>query len=72
MAFAGKGGVGKTTCAAAAALHFSSLGRKTLVISTDASPSLSHIFQSTPADVPARVADRLFFLEIGTNQARQK
>ncbi len=71
MAFAGKGGVGKTTCAATAALHFSSLGRKTLVISTDASPSLSHIFQSTPADCPARVADRLFFLEIGTNQARR-
>lgn len=71
MAFAGKGGVGKTTCAAATALHFASLGRKTLAISTDATPSLSHIFQSAAAEGPARVAEHLFFLEIGTFQARQ-
>ncbi|MDD5397574.1 MAG: ArsA family ATPase [Dehalococcoidia bacterium] len=71
IAFAGKGGVGKTTCAAATALHFASHGRKTLAISTDATPSLSHIFQSTPAETPARAGDSLYFLEIGTVQARQ-
>ena len=71
MAFAGKGGVGKTTCAAATALHFASLGQKTLVISTDATPSLSHIFQAAPEEGPAGVADHLFFLEIGTPQAKQ-
>jgi len=71
IAFAGKGGVGKTTCAAATALHFASRGRKTLVISTDATPSLSHIFQSTPAEGPTRAADGLYSLEIGAGQARQ-
>jgi len=70
-AFAGKGGVGKTTCAAATALHSATQGRKTLVLSTDATPSLSHIFQMKPSDVPVRAADGLYFLEIGTAQARQ-
>ncbi|MFC1932333.1 ArsA-related P-loop ATPase, partial [Chloroflexota bacterium] len=28
--FTGKGGVGKTTCAAAAALHYASSGKRTL------------------------------------------
>ena len=45
IAFTGKGGVGKTTCAAATALHCASSGQRTLVISTDATPSLSHIFE---------------------------
>jgi len=71
IAFAGKGGVGKTTCAAATALHFAAHGRKTLAVSTDATPSLSHIFQSTPAETPSQAADGLFFQEIGTGQARQ-
>jgi len=71
MAFAGKGGVGKTTCAAATAVHLASCGRKTLAISTDATPSLSHIFQAKPAEGPARVAEQLFFLEIGTGKAGQ-
>ncbi len=41
------------------------------MLSTDATPSLSHIFQMTPSDAPARAADGLYFLEIGTAQARQ-
>jgi len=69
IAFAGKGGVGKTTCAAATALHFKSEGSRTLAISTDATPSLSHIFQSTPAEGPSQVTDGLFFMEIGAAQA---
>jgi arsenite/tail-anchored protein-transporting ATPase len=36
----GKGGVGKTTCAAAAAAAWAARGRRTLVISTDPAPSL--------------------------------
>ena len=42
--FTGKGGVGKTTCAAATALHHA-VSAPTLAISTDATPSLSHIFE---------------------------
>jgi arsenite-transporting ATPase len=46
----GKGGVGKTTCAAAIALHFSKTGKKTLVISSDPTPSLSDIFETPIGD----------------------
>ena len=42
--FCGKGGVGKTTCAAATALHYALGGSKTLIISTDPTPSLHDIF----------------------------
>ena len=38
--FAGKGGVGKTTCAAAAALHAADHGARVLAVSTDPAHSL--------------------------------
>ena len=41
--FLGKGGVGKTTCSAATALGLAELGEPSLVLSTDPTPSLSHI-----------------------------
>ena len=43
--FLGKGGVGKTTCSAATALQLAERGEPSLVISTDPTPSLSHIFE---------------------------
>ena len=69
--FAGKGGVGKTTCAAATALHYASLGEETLVLSTDPTPSLSHIFELTDRQKPKRVAQRLYLAEIGMEEAKK-
>jgi arsenite/tail-anchored protein-transporting ATPase len=70
--FAGKGGVGKTTCAAATALHHSSLGERTLAISTDATPSLSHIFGVEDGGAsPAKVQDSLYIHELGLNQVKE-
>lgn len=46
VAFTGKGGVGKTTCSAATAAHFARTGQRTLLLSTDRSPSLSDILES--------------------------
>jgi arsenite-transporting ATPase len=69
--FAGKGGVGKTTCAATAALHYASLGKKTLAISTDATPSLAHIFEVARDDKPARIRDCLYISELGINEIEQ-
>ena len=43
--FGGKGGVGKTTCAAAMALGASRTGRRVLVVSTDPAHSTSDIFE---------------------------
>ncbi|MFW6004488.1 MAG: ArsA family ATPase [Halodesulfurarchaeum sp.] len=43
LAFTGKGGVGKTTSSAATAIHFADRGERTLLLSTDRSPSLSDV-----------------------------
>ncbi|MFH1087101.1 MAG: ArsA family ATPase [Chloroflexota bacterium] len=69
--FAGKGGVGKTTCAAATALHYASSGEPTLAISTDATPSLSHIFEIVSSQKPARVQDSLLINELGVHEVRE-
>jgi arsenite-transporting ATPase len=69
--FAGKGGVGKTTCAGAAALHYALLGEPTLIISTDPTPSLSHIFEVTSKQKPCRVVDCLYLAELGFDEVRQ-
>jgi len=69
--FTGKGGVGKTTCAAAAALHYASLGKQTLAISTDATPSLSHIFEMKSKEKPARVQESLYISELGMDEVME-
>ena len=60
----GKGGVGKTTCAAATALHCAATGQKTLVISSDLTPSLRDIFEIEGGQKPAKVSDNLYVDEI--------
>ena len=53
--FGGKGGVGKTTCSATTALHNALAGRKTLIISSDLTPSLSDIFETEIGPVERRI-----------------
>jgi arsenite-transporting ATPase len=69
--FTGKGGVGKTTCAAATALHYASSDTPSLAISTDATPSLAHIFEISAEVKPTQVAKSLFINEIGEAEIRQ-
>jgi arsenite-transporting ATPase len=68
--FAGKGGVGKTSCAAATAIHRAEIGRRTLVIYTDSTPSLSHIFGISDTSKPAKVQDNLYFSELGLQEVK--
>ena len=68
--FTGKGGVGKTTCSAATALHSAKTGR-TLIISTDATPSLSHIFEIVDKQKLTEVLPNLFVSEIGEREIRE-
>ncbi len=69
--FSGKGGVGKTTCAAATALHYASSGQKTLAISTDATPSLSHIFARPVFEKPQMIKDSLYINELGVDEVEE-
>lgn len=69
--FAGKGGVGKTTCAAATALHYAYHGEKTLAISTDPTPSLKHIFEITNNRKPAMINEMLYVDEIGLEKVKE-
>ena len=63
--------MGKTTCAAAAAFFSAAQGNKTLVISTDSTPSLAHIFDTKPQDKPTVVTENLYFSELGTKEVKQ-
>ena len=69
--FAGKGGVGKTTCAGATALHYALMGEPTLIISTDPTPSLSHIFEIKSKQKPVKVLNNLHLAELGINEVKQ-
>jgi len=61
--FGGKGGVGKTTCAAAAGLAFARAGRDALVISTDPAHSLGDAFDATLDGDPAAIRDSLWAVQ---------
>ncbi len=60
----GKGGVGKTTCSSAIASHFASQGHRTLIITSDQSPSLSDIFVQEVGDTITMVTENLDACEI--------
>ena len=68
--FSGKGGVGKTTCAGATALHFADINENTLAISTDPTPSLSHIFEVKEKIKPVKVLDCLYLSELGFDEVK--
>jgi arsenite/tail-anchored protein-transporting ATPase len=62
--YLGKGGVGKTTVAAATAVRSAELGYKTLVASTDIAHSLADSLNLPLADVPVEVMPNLWAQEI--------
>jgi arsenite-transporting ATPase len=62
--FTGKGGVGKTTVAAATAIKSSELGYKTLIISTDPAHSLSDSFQHKLNPYPTQISENLYGMEV--------
>ena len=62
--YLGKGGVGKTTVAAASALRSAQLGYRTLVVSTDIAHSLADSLDQSLGSEPTEVAPNLFAQEI--------
>lgn len=72
--FGGKGGVGKTTISATTALHFASSGRRTLIISSDLTPSLSDIFETSigATETPIEGVPNLWGLEIDPDEVMRR
>ncbi len=64
VAFAGKGGVGKTTCSAALALALSRGGERVLLVSSDPEPSISDLFGVDVRGRPREVAPNLEAVEL--------
>ncbi|SDC48781.1 ArsA family ATPase [Actinokineospora iranica] len=64
LLFTGKGGVGKTTLAAATAARMAAFGRKALVVSTDPAHSLADAFGMALAAEPAEVDTSLYAAHI--------
>ena len=64
LLFTGKGGVGKTTCAAATALHAAEAGYRTLVLSSDPAHSLADALDLPLGPEPREVAPRLWAQEV--------
>jgi arsenite/tail-anchored protein-transporting ATPase len=64
LLFTGKGGVGKSTVAAATATLAARSGQRTLVLSTDAAHSLADAFGATVGAEPVQVAPLLFVQQV--------
>jgi arsenite-transporting ATPase len=72
LLFTGKGGTGKTTCAAATALHAAHRGVKTLVLSSDPAHSLADAFDQELGPEPQEVVDNLFAQEVDLYYSMKK
>nr|WP_275040592.1 ArsA family ATPase [Nocardiopsis alkaliphila] len=70
--FGGKGGVGKTTMAAAHALRFADQGLRTLLISTDPAHSLGDALAMPLGDKPVQVTERLWAREPDADAALRR
>lgn len=70
--YTGKGGVGKTSIAAATACKIASIGKKVLIISTDAAHSLSDSFNVKLGNEAIEIEKNLYGMEIDTVSENEK
>lgn len=68
----GKGGVGKTTIAAALAVAAADRGRRCLVVSTDPAHSLGDVFDASVGASETRMADGLWGVEIDPEEEAER
>ncbi|OPX44937.1 arsenical pump-driving ATPase [Ruminiclostridium hungatei] len=72
LIFTGKGGVGKTSIAAAHAVKAAGEGRKTLIVSTDMAHNLSDLFMMELKEEPVELMENLHGLEIDPNYEMER
>ncbi|MDD1701949.1 MAG: arsenical pump-driving ATPase GET3 [Methanoregula sp.] len=70
--FGGKGGVGKTSAAAATALALAYAGKKVLIVSSDPAPSLSDIFEIPIGSRVTQVSGTLSAIEMNAEAVMEK
>ena len=70
--FGGKGGVGKTAMAGAAALWLAGTGKRTLLASTNPVHSLSGLLQKSVFGAPTPVVENLWAYEIDTKETIER
>jgi arsenite/tail-anchored protein-transporting ATPase len=68
LLFTGKGGVGKTTIAAATAVRSAESGLRTLVMSTDPAHSLGDSFDEEIGSAPTQLSERLWAQQIDAQE----
>ncbi len=71
VCYGGKGGVGKTTLAAATGVAAAQRGDQTLVVSTDPAHSLADAFDVKPTDPRTQVAEKLWIEELSPEAGEQ-
>jgi arsenite-transporting ATPase len=72
LLFTGKGGVGKTTCAAATALKAAEMGYRTLVLSSDPAHSLADALDRKLGPKPQLIVPNLWAQEVDLYYSMQK
>ncbi|GAA0972211.1 ArsA family ATPase [Acrocarpospora macrocephala] len=72
LLFTGKGGVGKTTAAAATATLAARRGLKTLVVSTDTAHSLADALAVPPSGEPVEAAPGLYLQQVDTQRSLER
>ncbi|RDU21963.1 ArsA family ATPase [Anaerosacchariphilus polymeriproducens] len=70
--YTGKGGVGKTSIAAASACLIAESGKKVLIMSTDQAHSLGDSFDKKLEKEPMKIMDNLYAMEIDTVYESEK
>ena len=72
LLFTGKGGVGKTTCAAATAVRAAELGYRTLVLSSDPAHSLADALDRPLSPEPEEILPNLYAQEVDLYYSMRK
>jgi arsenite/tail-anchored protein-transporting ATPase len=66
--FSGKGGVGKSSMAATAALHYAEQGYRTLLVSTDPAGNLGDIFEQPISTEGVRIGEMLEVIQLDSDK----